>query len=75
MEVDPALADAVKTVDSFQGKEADLVVVSLVRDSVRASWDWPLKQHRAPCGRQPGQRDAQPGPRPARADRQLRPLR
>jgi len=39
---DPALSDAVKTVDSFQGREADLVVVSLVRDKARAPWSRPL---------------------------------
>jgi len=40
---DPSLDDAVRTIDSFQGREADVVVLSLVRDTVRASWDRPLK--------------------------------
>lgn len=39
----PSLEDAVRTVDSFQGREADVVVASLVRDTLRASWDRPLK--------------------------------
>jgi hypothetical protein len=40
---DPSLDDAIRTVDSFQGREADVVMVSLVRDTVRGSWDRPLK--------------------------------
>jgi len=42
-QIDGSLTDVVKTIDSFQGHEADAVVVSLVRDSMRASWDQPLR--------------------------------
>ena len=40
--LDRSLEEAVKTVDAFQGREADVVVVSLVRDRARAPWDRPL---------------------------------
>jgi hypothetical protein len=40
---DSSLRDAVRTIDSFQGREADVVVVSLVRDTMRGPGDRPLK--------------------------------